>query len=235
MAVSTAISTPLTLKIDQALTLAEDKNIINCFNDSGLSQLHYRTIPKDNSIEGLIRWANLPSVLLPDGDYAVAVSMAEYIYTGGGFASIILLQALPQKANTGELYTDPEDRKYVIQKDTVKDENPRITFRKIVWVKATDLFLGSVAQKNAIDIEAEKKRQQELIDLANPKKDPITGNVGGNTGSSTTTWIIVAIVFVFIAGIWVLISILSKKRKKQQEIEKSNASQVNVIRIPKNT
>lgn len=231
MAINTTIATPLTLQKDQALSGVLGKNSIPTFNDSALSVAHYRNIPNDQSNEGSIKWANLPSVLLQDGDYAIAVSMFEYL-PSMSIGQTLILNRLEQ---TGELGNIPDRGPQVVVKGSIKDDNGHTTWRKLVWVHASDLFLGSVAQLTAQEVEAEKKRQQELADLANPKKKPALGNTNANTGNSTTTWIIVAIVFVFIAGIWALISSLSKKRKKQEEIQKNSGSQVNVIRLPKNT
>jgi preprotein translocase subunit SecG len=221
MATSPELRTATTLIPNQDLLVKQGLTEVVCFNDSALTDRHYRTIPKDTTDIGVIRWGNEKSVFRQlDGDYSVCVSMFEYIYTGGGIRHTILLNVLTDFSNTGNLYTDPDGRKFVVQKGTVKDESPRVFFRKIVWVKASDLFLGSTSQFDAIRLK-EEQDQKDLLDklLNGPDSgngNPATGN-GAKTVLSTTTKIILGVIAFFIVGILVLVAFLKKKRRKKEE------------------
>ena len=230
MAISATLATPTTLQPDQELSIIKGKEEIRCFNDSGLKQEHYRTIPNDDSNEGRILWGNKESVKRTDGDYAVAVSMFEYIPDAG--TSNIFLYLLQKAAAEGLLVNVPQRGEMYIMPNSVKEENGgHVVFRKRVWVKNSDLILGSVAQQEAMTEEEKKKKQEELDALS--KTDPITGNGAGGDSSSTIYWII-GIVFVFIGGIILLFKALGKRKKEQEAKDKANAqSPVNVIRIPK--
>jgi preprotein translocase subunit SecG len=235
MATSPELRTATTLIPNQELLVKQGLTEALCFNDSALTDRHYRTIPKDTTDIGVIRWGNEKSVFRQlDGDYAVCISMFEYVYTGGGIKNTILLTVLIDFSNTGNLYTDPDGRKFVIQKGTVKDESPRVTFRKLVWVKASDLFLGSTSQFDSIRLK-EEQDQKDLLDklLNGPgggngtgNGDPATGN-GAKTVLSSTTKIILGVVFFFIAGIWLLVAYLKKKKRKKEEEARMTANESN--------
>jgi hypothetical protein len=232
MAVSTDLKTPLTLVKDQALSIKIGVPEVKCYNDSGFKELHYRTIPNDNSNEGSIRWANLASVKNEaDGDYAIAISMFEYVANNrypNGFG-ITLYNA----SVSGEIIDVPERGRMVIEKNSVKsDSNANIVFRKIVWVSASDLVLGTVAQQKAIeDAEAEKQRKY-LESLTNKNTNPLLGNTADSSGLGT--WGIIGIVLLFLIGlIWGVIALV-KKKKKTNEVSQQQIP-VNIIRIPKSS
>lgn len=235
MAISTSIATPSTLVKDQKLSLKEEYPELECYNDSAMSERHYRTIPNENNNEGNIQWANVPSVLLQDKDYAISVAMFEYVYTGDIFRSNIAAAHLNAAyALTGNKFTDDEGRGYYIQKGSVKVEGDRVTFRKIVWVLNSKLVLGTAAQQDALT-EAQKKKAQDEIDALLKEKPevPKTGNSANSAISSTVLWI-GGLILVFILGVIFLFKGLSK-RKKEQDAKDKNESQspVNIIRIPK--
>lgn len=235
---STNIPTINTLKKGQRLFVNDNLETARCYNDSGLTENHYRTIPKDDSDVGQIKWAGNDSVKQSDGTYAVAVSMFEYIYVSDDWLTIgypnrdRIFSILSAQAN-GNQFSEWDGKKYQIISDSLVKDRGYIRFRKLVWVNSEDLFFGTAAQQTGIVTDAEKKRQEELDKLA--KTNPVTGNTNTPTTKvSTTTWVIISIVSIFIIGIWVLLRGLVKRRKKQEETQKNTGSQVNVIRIPKN-
>jgi hypothetical protein len=241
MATSPELRTATTLIPNQELLVKQGLTEALCFNDSALTDRHYRTIPKDTTDIGVIRWGNEKSVFRQlDGDYAVCISMFEYVYTGGGIKNTILLTVLTDFSNTGNLYTDPDGRKFVIQKGTVKDESPRVSFRKLVWVKASDLFLGSTSQFDAIRLK-EEQDQKDLLDkllngpgTGNGNGDPTTGN-GAKTVLSTATKVILGIVGFLILGIIWLVASLKKKKRKKEEEAKMMATESNNLILEKST
>lgn len=229
MAVSTTLSTPLSLVKDQLLSIAVGTSNIKCFNDSAFKENHYRTIPNDNSNEAQIRWANLPSVLQIGGDYAVAVSMFEYY---PDYRDV--LNQINDAQKSGAITSIPERGRMVIQNVpyTIDDNTRHIVFHKIVWVSATDLVLGSVAQQKAI-ADDEAAKQKAYIESLTTGTTPKLGNTDTPKASSTI-WIILAVLLVLIGGIWALIA-GKKKRDKVEAEKKGSGSNVNIIRIPKNT
>jgi preprotein translocase subunit SecG len=235
MAATAELRTATTLIPNQDLLVKEGITEALCYNDSALTDRHYRTIPKNTSDIGVIRWGNEKSVFRQlDADYSVCVSMFEYVYTGGGVKNAILLTVLTDFSNTGNLYTDPDNRKFIIQKGTVKDESPRITFRKLVWVKASDLFLGSTSQFDSIRLK-EEQDQKDLLDKllkgggsGTGNDDPTTGN-GAKTVLSTTTKIVLGVLaFFFIGIIWIIAS-LKKKKKKEKEAAMMKSQSANLV------
>ena len=230
MAVSTDIKTPLTLVKDQQLSILATKSTIACWNNSSLSELHYRSIPNDGNAQWNIYWANLPSVLQNDGDYAIAVTMYEY-YPDYRDVTNLLRDA----KESGLLIDVPERGRMVIAKNPfVYEENRHIVFRKIVWVQATDLIMGSPAQQKAI-ADAEAEKQRKYIESLTTATTPTTGNTVAPKASSTI-WIILGVFLLIIGGVWALISGAKKKRAiAEAEKKTGNGSNVNIIRIPKNS
>ena len=174
---------------------------------------------------------------MADGDYAIAISMFEYIYTGDLFSTQATVIALNAKSKTGEIFKDEDNREFTVQEGTVKNERPRVSFRKIVWVRASNLVLGSAAQQQAI-IDKKAKEEQDAIDaiIAAGGKDPrLANNDPPKSGSSI--WTTLLIIFVILGiSIWGLIAWL-KRRKKKKEIETGGKPNQNIqiIKIPKQT
>lgn len=227
MAISTELKTPLTLVKDQALSIPIGTPEVECFNDSNLSQKHYRTIPNDKSNEGLIKWANVLSVRQQDGDYAVAVSMFEYIPDSG--PSNIFLGLIERAGTEGILINVPQRGEMYVMPNSVREESSgHVVFRKIVWVAASDLVLGSVSQQKAI-ADAEEEKQKKYLESLLKKDNPILGNSA--TGTGLGTWGIIGIVLLFLIGlIWGVIALVKKKKGKSTE---AVPPPVNIIRIPK--
>ncbi|PWK27027.1 hypothetical protein LV89_01839 [Arcicella aurantiaca] len=230
MAISTDLKTPLTLVKDQALSIPIGTPEVDCFNDSGLSNPHYRTIPNDKSNEGLIKWANIQSAKQQDGEYAVAVSMFEYIPDSG--PSSIFLKMLEKAAAEGLLANVPQRGEMYVMPNSVKEESSgHVVFRKIVWVAASDLVLGSVSQQKAIADAEEEKQKKYLESLTKTDTNPLLGNSA--LGASLGTWGIIGIVLLFVIGlIWGIVALIKKKKEKSKE---AVPPPVNVIRIPKSS
>jgi hypothetical protein len=226
MAISTELNTPLSLVKDQALSIPQGTQEVSCYNDSNFSQMHYRTIPNDKSDIGSIRWANIASVKKMDGDYAVAVSMFEYIPSTG--PSSIFLRLLERASEEGFLANVPQRGEMYIMPDSVREESSgHVVFRKIVWVLASELVLGSVSQQKAI-AEAEEEKQKKYLESLLKKDNPILGN---SAGAGLGTWGIIGIVLLFLIGlIWGVIALVKKKKDKNKVAE---SPPVNIIRIPK--
>lgn len=225
-------ATPLTLEPNQELSIKPSLTECNCYNDSKLTDVHYRTIPNDGNAQWFIKWANKPSVAIgTKGEYAVAVTMFEYIVGGS-----LLLPLLKNFQTTGEIIEFPDRGRMVIAKDPITvDNGNHYVFRKIVWVRNSDLVLQSAADTQADRDAAEKKQKDDLDKLLTPPKNPITGNQG-TPKSSSTIWIILGVFLLIIGGVWALISGAKKKRAiAEAEKKTGNGSNVNIIRIPKNT
>lgn len=230
MAISTTLATPENLVEDQELSILEGKTEIVCYNDPQFKQRHYRTIPNDTSNEGSIKWGNVKSVKRSDGDYAISVSMFEYIPDAG--PSSIFLNLLQRAGADGILVNVPErGEMYVMPNSVSKENNGHVVFRKRVWVRNSDLILGSLAQQQAMTEAERLKKQQEIDDLSKPT-DPITGNSSLTANSSTTLIIVGVVLFLFFAIIAILKGLKNKKDKEALS-DKQSPNAVNIIRIPK--
>lgn len=224
-------ATPLTLEKNQEISIKVGLTQCFCFNDSNLSEQHYRSIPNDGNPQWFLYWANLPSVAIgTKGEYAVAVTMWDY-YPDYREVTNLLMDA--QKS--GFLIDVPERGRMVIAKTPfVYEENRHLVFRKIVWVRNSDLVLQSAADTQADRDAAEKKQKDDLDKLLVSPKNPITANQ--DPPKSSVIWIILGVLLVLIGGTWALIS-GAKKRRANAEAEKKtgSGSNVNIIRIPKNS
>jgi hypothetical protein len=227
MAAKTELATPLTLVANQAIRVAKGNDSAIAYNDSQRNSRHYRDVPNDDSNEGLIRWANLPSIEEPDGTYMIAVSMSEYVYTGSGTPAKIVATGINGLASQNKMY-EPEDGKKMFPiAGTINIEGPRVVFRKLVWVNSDELLLGTAAQEKALK-EKLKKEQEDLVNKS------IAGAGLNVLGDSPTNKYIIIIAVVLV--ILLLIFVVKKKSKnpeiQPQQQQQSLAPTVNVVRIP---
>lgn len=226
MAVTTELATPLTLVANQAIRVAKGKDSAIAYNDSQKNSRHYRDVPNDDSNEGLIRWANLPSIEEADGTYMIAVSMSEYVYTGSGTPALVVVGVIENLANQKKVYEPQEGRKMFPISKTVTVEGPRVVFRKLVWVNSFDLLLGTAAQSEALK-EKLKKEQTDLIEKT------IAGSGLEVLGDSKNKYIIIIAV---ILTILILFFVLRNKRKVPPIAPPTQAqnvtSPINIVRIP---
>ena len=226
-------ATPLTLEKDQEISIKVGLTECFCFNDSKLSEQHYKTIPNDGNPQWFLYWANLPSVAIgTKGEYAVAVTMFEYVVMSARYNE----NYYKWYQDKGEVVEPPErGRMYIAKNPFFINYGDHLNFRKIVWVRNSDLVLQSAADTQADRDVAEKKQKDDLDKLLIPPKNPVTGNQG-TPKSSSTIWIILGVLLLIIGGVWALISGAKKKRAiAETEKKTGSGSNVNIIRIPKNS
>ena len=232
------MNTPLTLEKDQEISIKVGLTECFCFNDSKLSEQHYRTIPNDGNPQWFLYWANLPSVAIgTKGDYAVAVTMFEYVVMSARYNE----NYYKWYQEKGEAAEVPErGRMYIAKNPFFIDNGDHLNFRKIVWVRNSDLVLQSAADSEIDRTVAEKKQKDDLAKLLadddkKKKDDEATAAAANNKKKSSTVWIILGIVIILIAGMWALISSAKKRQALAKIEETNNSSKVNIIRIPKDS
>ena len=235
MAVST---TPLTLEANQEISVKAGKASIPCYNDSGLLQQHFRNIPNDGNPQWIIKWANIASVRVgTKGEYAIAVQVYESLFkplrTPFIGSAHFWYPEMVQAGDSGTPINLPDIGTVRIFPKSVYLEGDYAIFKKIVWVRNSDLELQSAAEIEADRLAEEKKQADELEKLKNGKP-PVLGN-NDTPKSSSFVWIILGVLLILIGGIWALISGKKKRDKIALDAKQAGNQAVNIIRIPKNT
>jgi hypothetical protein len=235
MAISTTLGTPTTLKKGQQISIKQGVSEVPCWNDSGLTDPHYQAMPREpENPKAQLFWAGIPSVKLGDGDYSVAVSRYESVRYSGTFD--VLKKFLQNYAKTGQRVIFPDgEQVYILKESSFTEDNGNVVFQKLVWMKASDLVLGSYAQQEAIGQQGEQEDANGLKKIIEGKPPVLGNSENGNGGKGLGTWGIVGVVLLFLIGlIWFTVALIKKQRNENgQKSNQVQQSPVNIIRIPK--